>query len=218
MKKYLSEFIGTFVLIFIGTSAIILGKGDILAVGLAFGLSVTTMAYAVGGISGGHFNPAVTLGMVLNGRLGAKDGIFYVIAQFLGAIVGSAVLTIYVKGLGLKSDALGQTDFVKISAGSAFLLEMIVTFLFVLSILLVTSEKFGNASLAPLAIGLTLAIMIIASGNVTGGSLNPARSFGPAIFAGGTALSHYWVYLLAPLVGSAIAAVVARFLGSEKTV
>ncbi len=109
----------------------------------------------------------------------------------------------------------GQTDFPKISAGAAFCVETIITFLFVFVILMVTSERFGNSQMAPVAIGLTLAFLIIVALNLTGGSLNPARSFGPAIFAGGTALSHYWVYLIAPVVGAAIAAFVGRWMGSE---
>ena len=187
-----------------------------LGIGLAFGLAVTIMACAVGGVSGGHFNPAVSLAMMINKRLAIKDGIAYVISQFVGALAASAVLSIFIKALNLPKDGFGQTDFPNITAGEAFLFEAIITFLFVFVILMVTSEKYGNAVLAPVAIGLALAFLIIVALNLTGGSLNPARSFGPAVFAGGTALSHYWVYLLAPLVGAAIAAVTAKFMGSEE--
>ncbi len=221
MRKYCAEFIGTFVLVFLGTGTVaIANTGDTaigyLGIGLAFGMAVTIMACAVGGVSGGHFNPAVTLSMVLNKRLDVKDAGFYVVAQFLGATAASAVLSIFIKALGLPSDGFGQTDFANITAGQAFLYEAIVTFLFVFIILMVTSAKYGNATLAPIAIGLALAFLAIVSLNLTGGSLNPARSFGPAIFAGGTALSHYWVYLLAPLVGAAVAAFAAQFMGSEE--
>ena len=221
MRKYCAEFIGTFVLVFLGTGTVaIANSGDTaigyLGIGLAFGMAVTIMACAVGGVSGGHFNPAVTLSMVLNKRLDVKDAGFYVVAQFLGATAASAVLSIFIKALGLPSDGFGQTDFANITAGQAFLYEAIVTFLFVFIILMVTSAKYGNATLAPIAIGLALAFLAIVSLNLTGGSLNPARSFGPAIFAGGTALSHYWVYLLAPLVGAAVAAFAAQFMGSEE--
>ena len=221
MRKYVAEFLGTFVLVFLGTGTVaIANTGDTaigyLGIALSFGLAVTIMACAVGGISGGHFNPAVSLGMMINQRLAVKDGIIYIIAQFLGAIVASAVLAIFIHALGLPSDGFGQTDFPNISAGVAFLAEVILTFLFVLIILMVTSEKHGNAALAPIAIGLALAFLIVVGLNLTGASLNPARSLGPALFAGGDALAHYWVYLLAPLVGAIIAAPVAKLMGSEE--
>ncbi|WP_207941513.1 aquaporin Z [Enterococcus sp. DIV2402] len=221
MRKYCAEFIGTFVLVFLGTGTVaIANTGETaigyLGIGLAFGLAVTIMACAVGGVSGGNFNPAVSLAMMLNKRLEVKDGIFYIIAQFLGAIAASGVLSIFIHALGLPKDGFGQTDFPNITAGQAFLFEAIITFLFVFVILMVTSKKYGHAGLAPIAIGLALAFLIIVALNLTGGSLNPARSFGPAIFAGGSALAHYWVYLLAPLVGSAIASFAAKFMGSEE--
>lgn len=216
MRKYISEIIGTFVLVFVGTATVTIAKGDVLAIGLAFGLAVTIMAYSVGAISGGHFNPAVTLGMFINKRISAGDAIYYVVSQFIGAILASAVVKFLLSSMNAPTSNLGQTDFPVISAGAAFFVETLITFLFVLVILLVTSNKYGNANFAGLIIGLTLGFMIIVALNLTGGSLNPARSFGPAIFVGGKALSHYWVYLLAPLVGSAIAAYTAKFLGSEE--
>ena len=215
MQKYVAEFIGTFMLVFAGTGAVVLAKGDPLTIGLAFGLAITIMAYAFGNVSGGNFNPAVSLAMVINSRLSISEFIGYVVSQFLGAIAASAIIKTLVGDLGLATNQLGQTDFPKISAGTAFWVEILITFIFVLVILMVTSDRLGNANLAPLAIGLTLAFLIIVALNLTGGSLNPARSFGPAIMAGGSALSHYWVYLLAPLVGAAIAAFVARWFGSE---
>ncbi|AEV94493.1 MIP/aquaporin family protein [Pediococcus claussenii] len=216
MRKYISEIIGTFVLVFVGTATVTIAKGDVLAIGLAFGLAVTIMAYSVGAISGGHFNPAVTLGMFINKRISASDAIYYVVSQFIGAILASAVVKFLLSSMNAPTNNLGQTDFPIISAGAAFFVETLITFLFVFVILLVTSNKYGNANFAGLIIGLTLGFMIIVALNLTGGSLNPARSFGPAIFVGGKALSHYWVYLLAPLVGSAIAAYTAKFLGSEE--
>ncbi|GEP19403.1 MIP/aquaporin family protein [Pediococcus argentinicus] len=216
MRKYISEIIGTFVLVFVGTATVTIAKGDVLAIGLAFGLAVTIMAYSVGAISGGHFNPAVTLGMFINKRISATDAIYYVISQFVGAILASATVKFLLGAMGASTANLGQTDFPKISAGAAFFVETLITFLFVLVILLVTSKKFGNSNFAGLIIGLTLGFMIIVALNLTGGSLNPARSFGPDILVGGTALAHYWVYLIAPLVGSAIAAYVAKYLGSEE--
>jgi aquaporin Z len=222
MRKYFAEFIGTFMLVFLGTGTVVLAKGgdfiakgNTLVVGLGFGLAITIMAYAVGGVSGGQFNPAVTVAMVLNKRTQLKDGICYVIAQFLGGIAASAVLSIFINALGLASDGYGQTDFPDISAGTAFLFEAIITFLFVFVILMVTSKKYGNSQMAPLTIGLTLAFLIILALNLTGGSLNPARSLGPALFAGGTALTHYWVYLVAPVVGAVVASFVGNLMGSE---
>lgn len=220
MRKYFAEFIGTFMLVFVGTGAVVIaGSGetpiDALGIGLAFGLTVTFMAFTVGAISGGHFNPAVTLAMLLNKRLDVKNAIIYMIAQFLGAIVGSATLSIFVRGLDLAKDGFGQTDFSS-NIGIAFFAEVLLTFLFVFVILLVTSKKYGAQNLAPIAIGLTLSLLIVVGLNITGGSLNPARSFGPALFAGGHALTNYWVYLVAPLVGAVLAAFVGKFMGSEE--
>ena len=215
MQKYVAEFIGTFMLVFAGTGAVVLAKGDPLTIGLAFGLAITIMAYAFGNVSGGNFNPAVSLAMLINNRLSLTEFVGYVISQFLGAIAASAIIKTLVGDLGLATNQLGQTDFPKISAGTAFWVEVLITFIFILVILMVTSDRLGNANLAPLAIGLSLAFLIIVALNLTGGSLNPARSFGPALMAGGSALSHYWVYLLAPLVGGALAAFVGRWFGSE---
>lgn len=216
MRKYVAEFLGTFMLVFLGTGTVVIAKGDTLAIGLAFGLAITIMAYSVGGVSGGHFNPAVTVAMMLNKRTSLVDGLLYIISQFVGAVAASAVLSIFIDALGLPADGFGQTDFPDISAGAAFLFEAIITFLFVFIILMVTSKKYGNATMAPVAIGLALAFLIIVALNLTGGSLNPARSFGPALFAGGTALAHYWVYLCAPIVGAAVASVCGNLMGSEE--
>lgn len=216
MRRYAAEFIGTFMLVFLGTGAVVIAKADTLTIGLAFGLTVTVMAYAFGGVSGGHFNPAVSIAMMINKRLDAKDGIFYIVAQFLGAIVASGLLSVLINALDLSRTGFGQTDFPKIGAGVAFLVEVIVTFSFILVILMTTSDRFGSSQMAPLAIGITLSLLIIVALNLTGGSLNPARSFGPAIFAGGSALTHYWVYLAAPIVGAILAAFTGRLLGSEE--
>lgn len=216
MRKYIAEIIGTFVFVFVGTGTVVIAKGSTLTIGLAFGLAVTVMAYSVGAISGGHFNPAVSLGMLLNKRISGKDFIGYVISQFIGAILASAMVFDLVHELGLSTKDLGQTDFPNISVGGAFVTETLVTFLFVLVILLVTSRKLGNSNFAGLIIGLTLGLMIIVALNLTGGSLNPARSFGPALFVGGSAMAHYWLYLTAPLVGAVLAAGVSQYLGSEE--
>lgn len=216
MQKYLAEFFGTFMLVFLGTGAVTVAAGNTLTIGLAFGLAITVSAYAFGGISGGHFNPAVTTAMLMNRRINGRDALGYVIAQVLGATVASAFMKLFVSGLGLATNQLGQTDFPKISTGLAFLVEVLVTFLFLLVILNVTSDRHGNGDFAGLTIGVTLAFLIIVALNLTGGSLNPARSFGPAIFAGGSVLSHLWLYILAPEVGAILAALVARVMGSEE--
>lgn len=215
MKNYLSELIGTFVLVFVGTAAVTIGHAEVLGIALAFGLAVTVMAYSVGAISGGHFNPAVTFAMWLNKRISAKTAISYVVSQFIGAILASGLVKFLLSAQGAATSNLGQTDFPKLSVPAAIITEVIATFLFVLVTLLVTSVKYGNANFAGLIIGLTLTLMIIATINLTGASLNPARSFGPAIFAGGSALAHYWLYLVAPLVGAGLAAFLGRALGSE---
>ncbi|MBY7146970.1 aquaporin, partial [Levilactobacillus brevis] len=194
MQKYLAESFGTFMLVFLGTGAVTVAAGNTLTIGLAFGLAITVSAYAFGGISSGHFNPAVTTAMLMNRRINGRDALGYVIAQVLGATVASAFMKLFVSGLGLATNQLGQTDFPKISTGLAFLVEVLVTFLFLLVILNVTSDRHGNGDFAGLTIGVTLAFLIIVALNLTGGSLNPARSFGPAIFAGGSALSHLWLY------------------------
>jgi len=215
MQKYTAEFMGTFMLVFLGTGAVTVAAGNTLTIGLAFGLAITVSAYAFGGISGGHFNPAVTTAMLINRRIGGKDAVGYIVAQVLGATVASAFIKLFVSGLGLATNQLGQTDFPKISTGLAFVVEALVTFLFLLVILNVTSDRHGNGDFAGLTIGVTLAFLIIVALNLTGGSLTPARSFGPAIFAGGSALSHLWLYILAPEVGAILAAFVGRMMGSE---
>jgi len=153
--------------------------------------------------------------MLINRRIDAADAVGYIIAQIIGAIVASAAVKTFVSALGLSATSLGQTDFPKISGGMAFFVEALVTFLFLMVILNVTSKDHGNSDFAGLAIGVTLSFLIIVALNLTGGSLNPARSIGPAIFAGGSALSHLWVYILAPEVGAILAAFCARALGSE---
>lgn len=215
MRKYIAEFLGTFMLVFIGTASVVIANGDALTIGLAFGLAVTVSAYAFGGISGGHFNPAVTTAMWVNRRIGLGDAIWYIVAQIVGAIAASACVSAFVNALRLKATALGQTDFPIISAGMAIAVEVLVTFLFVMVILNVTSDDHGNSDFAGVAIGVTLALLVIVALNLTGGSLNPARSIGPAIFAGGSALSHLWVYIVAPEIGAILAAFCSRILNSE---
>lgn len=220
MKKYTAEFIGTFVLTLFGCGSAALTGGitgslGILGIAMAFGLSIVAMAYAIGDVSGCHINPAVSFAMLLTKKMDVKDFVGYVIAQFLGGIVAAAVLMGIVNmsnlgtvaEVGLGQNGFGEASFVGLSMGGAALVEIILTCVFILTILGVTA-KAKTATVAGLVIGLCLAFVHILGIALTGTSVNPARSFGPALFVGGTALAQVWVFILAPLVGSALAAVI----------
>lgn len=217
IKKYLAEFIGTFVLVFFacGTAAVVgcsaeNGTGYLLTA-LAFGLVIVAMAYSIGNVSGCHINPAVSIAMLISGKLGIKDFAGYVIAQFLGATAGAAALMAFAgKESGLGANALYKGDI-----WLSLLIEIILTFVFVIAILGVTS-KVENGAVAGIVIGLSLTLVHILGISFTGTSVNPARSFGPALFVGGDALANVWVFIVAPLVGGALAAVVYKFLASKK--
>ena len=220
MKKYIAEFIGTATLVLIGCASItasnlggLLGAADthaalaILPIGLAFGLAVTAMAYGIGPVSGCPINPAVTIGVFAAGRMPASEVPGYIVAQFLGAVVGAGILLLIlngrVKGYDLAAGGLGQTGWNDAVYGtmSAVIAEFVATFLFVTVILGATS-KAGGTPVAGLAIGLTLLIMHLAFINVTGASLNPARSFGPALFVGGKAMAQIWLFIIVPPIGA----------------
>jgi len=217
LKKYLAEFIGTFVLVFFacGTAAAVgcnaqQGSGYLLTA-LAFGLVIVAMAYSIGNVSGCHINPAVSIAMLISKKLSVNDFVGYIIAQFLGAIAGAAMLIPFVgKDSGLGSNALYDGN-----VWLSMLIEVILTFVFVIAILGVTS-KIENSSVAGLVIGLSLTLVHLLGIAFTGTSVNPARSFGPALLAGGEYLSCVWVFIVAPLAGGALAAVVYRFLTSEE--
>jgi aquaporin Z len=218
MKSYIAEVLGTFLLVFIGCAAIVTGGlggalplGQI-GIGLAFGLGLVAAAYAIGPISGAHLNPAVTLGFFIAGRLPAKDVIPYWIAQVVGAILATIALWIMVSGkVGDPVTNFGATtwDATKWGTSSVFLTEVIATFTFVLVILASTSAK-HMTMLAGLIIGLTLAALHLGFIPVSGNSLNPARSIGPNLFSGSAAIGQLWLYIVAPLIGGAIAGVVAK--------
>ena len=216
LKKYVAEFIGTCVLVlFACGTAVVTGcsvenGAAYLMTALAFGLVIVAMAYSIGNISGCHINPAVSIAMLLSGKMSKKDFVGYVAAQFLGAIVGAALLMLFVG----KENGLGANALYKGDVGLSILIEVILTFVFVLAILGVTS-KTENSHVAGIVIGLSLTLVHILGIAFTGTSVNPARSFGPALFMGGEALSCYWVFLFAPLVGGAIAAFVYKFLTAE---
>jgi len=221
IKKYVAEFIGTFVLVLFacGTASVVgcdsvLGAGY-LTVALAFGLVIVAMAYSIGNISGCHINPAVSIAMLVSKKLTVKDFICYIVAQFAGAIAGAGVLKyILTDGIdktgALGSNALFQGDVIK-----SIIIEILLTFVFVVAILGVTS-KIENGTVAGLVIGLSLTLVHLLGIGLTGTSVNPARSFGPALLAGGDALSNVWVFIVAPLIGGVLAALVYNFLSSEK--
>lgn len=217
LKKSLAEFIGTFVLVFFacGTAAVVgcsaeNGTGYLLTA-LAFGLVIVAMAYSIGNVSGCHINPAVSIAMLVNGKLSVKDFVGYVVAQFAGAIAGAAALMAFVgKDSGLGANALYEGNI-----ALSLLIEVILTFVFVLAILGVTSKK-ENSSVAGVVIGLALTLVHILGISFTGTSVNPARSFGPALFMGGEALANVWVFIVAPLVGGVLAALVYKFLAGKE--
>lgn len=226
MKKYISECIGTMVLTLLGCgTAVFVGCGSpagVFATAAAFGLAVIAMAYTIGGISGCHINPAITLGVALSGRMSWKDACGYWVGQFIGGIIGAAVLFWIISATGAPG-AMGNpaglgTNGVANAGGAcgAILVEVVATFLFVLVVLGTTDDKKGAGNLAGLAIGLTLVLIHLVCINLTGTSVNPARSFGPAIFAGGDALKDVWVFIVAPLAGGALAALVWNCLACDK--
>jgi aquaporin Z len=210
MNKLIAEAFGTAVLVLVGCGSVALaGYGNampigILPIALAFGLSVTAMAYGIGPVSGCHINPAVTAAVCASGRMEWSEGVRYMIAQVVGAFIGAAVLWMI---LGAKiGPAFGQTTFdpAKFSVASAFLTEFVATMIFTVVILGVTQAK-GGGNVAGLVIGLTLALLHLAFVPVTGNSLNPARTIAPNLFVGGTAAAQIWLYILAPLAGGVVA-------------
>jgi aquaporin Z len=195
----------------------------VLGIALPFGLTVVVMAYAIGPISGCHINPAITISMLVAGKISGKDSVSYIIAQLIGATLGSAVLYAILRGspgfelgeYGLGANGWGPGYLGNYTTVSAFLTEAIMTFLF-LFVIFATTSKLGNSNMAGLAIGLTLVLIHLLSIHITGTSVNPARSFGPAIFAGGKALSQLWLFIVAPLVGGIISALVWKGIFENK--
>lgn len=221
MKKYICEFIGTAVLVLFGCGSAAIAGGALgtLGIALAFGLSIVAMAYVIGDVSGCHINPAVSLAMLINKKISLKEFLFYVLAQVVGAIAGTALLFAIMKCAGMEIVSLGQNGFGEASAVGlnmlgAIIVEVILTFVFIYTILGVTSnEKMG--SVAGIVIGLTLAFVHIMGIPLTGTSVNPARSLAPAIFIGGTALKQVWVFIVAPFIGSALAAITYKFTNKK---
>lgn len=218
MKKYLAEMIGTMVLVLMGCgTAVSLNCGvdtaSVVGTALAFGLSVVAMAYTIGGVSGCHINPAITLGCWLSGRINAKDAALYMVAQVIGAFIGSGLLCLMVQQVGADGTTTGANA-CSAGAGAAVIVEAILTFVFVLVVLGTTDAKKGAGNLAGLAIGLSLVLIHLVGIHYTGTSVNPARSIAPAVFEGGEALSQLWAFIVGPFVGAILAAGVWKLVGS----
>lgn len=222
MKKYMAELIGTCCLVLFGCGAAVVagiaqtgpaGLG-LLGISLAFGVAVVVMAYAIGPISGCHINPAITISMLVAGKINMKDTVGYIIAQVAGATLGAGILYLIQSGMpgfsmgewALGANGWGDGYLGGYSTSSAFITEAVMTFIFLFVIFAVTSKN-GNPNMAGLAIGLSLALIHMVAIPITGTSVNPARSIGPALFAGGAAMSQLWLFIVAPVVGGIAAAI-----------
>lgn len=222
MKKYLAEMVGTMVLVLMGCgTAVSLNCGvdtaSVVGTAVAFGLAVVAMAYTIGGISGCHINPAITLGCALSGRISSKDAGMYMLFQCIGAFIGSGILYILVHQVGAEGTLTGANA-CKDGAIAAFIVEVVLTFIFVLVVLGTTDEKKGAGNLAGLAIGLSLILVHLVGIHYTGTSVNPARSLAPAVFEGGEALAQLWAFIAGPFLGAAAAAGVWKIIGSGETI
>ena len=219
MKKYIAEFIGTCTLVLFGCGIAVVSGGDLVATSLAFGLAIVASAYVIGNISGCHVNPAVSLAMLIQGKLSLKEFGFYVLAQVLGAFAGTGILYLVLSNTDLGTLALGANGYASLSATNitllgAIVVEVVLTFIFIYTILGVTSDN-SKSNIAGLVIGLTLTFVHLLGIRLTGTSVNPARSLAPAVILGGEALKQVWVFIVAPFVGSALAAIVFKYLNKE---
>ena len=222
MKKYFAECIGTFVLTLLGCgTAMFLGCNDpagVVGTAIAFGLTVVAMAYKIGNISGCHINPAITFAVALSGRMTWKDACGYWVGQIIGGIIAGAILLLLTKVVAAPdlTGGLGTNGVANAGGiGGALLVEFIATFIFVLVVLGATDSKLGAGKPAGLAIGLTLILVHLVCINLTGTSVNPARSIGPALFNGGESLANVWVFIVAPMAGAALSACVWKCLAKE---
>ncbi|MBO4499933.1 MAG: MIP family channel protein [Bacteroidaceae bacterium] len=223
MKKYLAEMVGTMVLVLMGCGVAVslncssvcdlvtANAATVIGTSMAFGLAVVAMAYAIGGISGCHINPAITFGVWLSGRMSGKDAVMYVIFQIIGAVIGAAILFALQPQSGLGANGLQPG----ISTWTGFLAEVVFTCVFVLVVLGTTDSEKGAGNFAGLAIGLSLVLVHLVCIRYTGTSVNPARSIGPAIFKGGEALKQLWIFILAPLAGAALSALIWKCIGGK---
>jgi len=225
MKKYFAELLGTFVLVFIGCGSAVIAGGDVgfLGISFAFGIAVLAMVYAIGPISGCHINPAITVSMLVAGKIDLKDAGGYIIFQIIGAVLGAGVLYLMAQGLAgydIAVNGLGQNGFGSSSPKgydmqSAFIAEVVLTAIFLLVIFGAT-HKDAPGKFAGIAIGLALTMIHIVGIPITGTSVNPARSIGPALFVQGEALSQLWLFIVAPILGGIVGAVLWKYvLGKE---
>ena len=220
-QKYLAELLGTFVLVFIGCGSAVIAGGQIgfLGIAMAFGLAVLAMVYAIGGISGCHINPTITIAMLAGGKIKPKDAGLYIVAQCVGAVIGAGLLLAVASGLesyDIGDNGLGQNGYddhspMGYALGACFLAEVILTMFFLLVIFGSTS-KTAPPGFAGLSIGLSLVFIHLVGIPISGTSVNPARSLGPALFVGGDALAQLWLFWVAPIIGGVIAAVIWRFV------
>lgn len=220
MKKYCAEFLGTLVLVLFGCGIAVVSGGNLVATALAFGLAIVAMAYVIGDVSGCHVNPAVSFAMLLSKKLSGKDFCWYVVAQVLGALAGTAILYLILSSTDIGTAALGANGYGSLSATNINLLgaivtEIVLTCVFIYTILGVTSDD-KKSSVAGIVIGLTLTFVHLIGIRLTGTSVNPARSLAPAIFLGGEALKQVWVFIIAPLLGGALAAGLFKCLNVEE--
>ena len=225
MKKYLAEMIGTMVLVLMGCgTAVSLGctsdnpelASTVVGTAMAFGLAVVAMAYTIGGISGCHIYPAITLGCLLSGRISGKDAGMYMIFQTIGAIIGAAVLFLCTSTSGSAIVGTGANACQNgVSEMGGLVAEIVFTAIFVLVVLGTTDSKKGAGNFAGLAIGLSLILVHLVCIRYTGTSVNPARSIGPALFQGGAALSQLWIFIVGPFIGAAIASLIWKCIGKE---
>lgn len=221
MKKVVCEFLGTLCLVLFGCGVQVFSNADVLSTSLAFGLSIVAMSYVIGNISGCHINPAVSFAMYLNKRMSGLDLIKYIIAQIFGAIAGALILAFLLNNVGtiedFKATSLGTNGFGGngITMIGAFITEVILTFVFVFTVLGVTKDK-EEANTSGIVIGLCLTLVHLLGIKLTGTSVNPARSLGPALVLGGDALKQVWLFILAPLVGASLSSFTYRFLYNEK--
>ena len=223
MKKYLAEMFGTMVLVLMGCGvAVSLGctnadPSTVIGTALAFGLSVVAMAYTIGGVSGCHINPAITLGVFLSGRMNGKDAVGYMISQVVGALIGSTLLFVLTSNAGLTGTGANDLQDANVTVLGGLLAEIIFTCVFVLIVLGATSKENGETNkFAGLAIGLGLVLVHLACIRYTGTSVNPARSIAPALFAGGSALEHLWIFIVGTFIGACGAAGIWKVIETKK--
>ena len=219
MKKYIAEFIGTLILVLFGTGIAAFSGGDLVATALAFGLAIIATAYVIGNISGCHVNPAVSLAMFLKGEIDLFELIGYIISQVLGALAGSGILYVILASTSLSTKALGANGYGALSATNislwgAIITEIVLTCVFIYAILGVTSDN-KKSSVSGIVIGLTLTFVHLLGINLTGTSVNPARSLAPALILGGKALSQVWVFIFAPMIGAVLATIIYSFVNKD---